>query len=112
MKFLKRGKKKTKKTKTKKKNRKITNGLVNKCILSSNPVFAMRSNYEYTNIIIYTITEIWYYDYSYVNRHKVPNPQFFNTNPTRKIIKFIVHLKVMKNSFLVIKKKKFPVLCN
>ena len=42
---------------------------------------------------------------SYIRR-KVPNLQFYNMNSTREIIKLIVHLKVMKNSFLVIKKKK------
>ena len=70
--------------KKEKKKEKSANGLVDEHTLSSNPVFVVRSNYEYPNTIIYAITEIWSYDYSYVNRHKVLNPQFFNTIPTRK----------------------------
>ena len=51
-----------------KKNGKSPNGLVNErilSILSSIPAFAVRSNYEYPNSIIYSITEIWSYEYSY-----------------------------------------------
>ena len=51
------------------------------------------------------LQKLWSYDYSCINRPKVPNPQYYNTNWIRKVIKLIVQLKVKKNSFLDIKKK-------